>query len=107
MRGAFPQFLDLVDPKLRVYPPAWRDAAVRALHDHAVGGVICPGCQALFASRAQLRALQADHIVPYSRGGLTTWDNLQLLCGRCNLHKSARMDAVEIATLEQQFSHAT
>jgi 5-methylcytosine-specific restriction endonuclease McrA len=45
--------------------------------------------------------------VPYSRGGLTTWNNLQLLCGRCNLQKSARMDAVGIATLEQQFSHAT
>ncbi len=100
MTGAFPPFLDSVDPRVRIYPPAWRDAAVRALHDTARGGVICPGCAALFATRAQLRALQADHITPYSRGGLTTWDNLQLLCGRCNLHKSARIDG-----LEQRFSH--
>jgi 5-methylcytosine-specific restriction endonuclease McrA len=91
MISAFPPFLDVVDPSVRMYPPAWRDAAVRALHDHGVGGVVCPGCQVLFATRAQLRALQADHIVPYSRGGLTTWANLQLLCGRCNLQKSARM----------------
>lgn len=32
--------------------------------------------------------LHVDHIVPWSRGGETTIDNLQTLCSRCNLGKS-------------------
>lgn len=33
-------------------------------------------------------ALQLDHIVPHSKGGESTAENLQLLCGRCNRSKS-------------------
>lgn len=32
--------------------------------------------------------LQIDHIVPISKGGLTTDDNLQALCVTCNIGKS-------------------
>jgi 5-methylcytosine-specific restriction endonuclease McrA len=31
-----------------------------------------------------------DHIVPQSRGGLSTWDNTVLACGRCNNRKGDR-----------------
>ena len=31
--------------------------------------------------------LQYDHILPISRGGATTFENLQLLCGDCNRAK--------------------
>ena len=31
--------------------------------------------------------LHADHIVPWSKGGPTTMDNLQTLCSKCNLGK--------------------
>lgn len=32
--------------------------------------------------------LHVDHIVPWSKGGETTFDNLQTLCEKCNLGKS-------------------
>ena len=28
-----------------------------------------------------------DHILPFSKGGDDTVDNIQLLCAKCNLHK--------------------
>jgi len=34
--------------------------------------------------------LHIDHIVPFSKGGLTTFDNLQTLCEKCNLGKGNR-----------------
>lgn len=36
--------------------------------------------------------LHVDHIIPYSRGGETTLDNLQTLCSDCNLGKSNKKD---------------
>lgn len=35
--------------------------------------------------------LQTDHVHPESKGGLTTLDNLQTLCGRCNRSKGSRL----------------
>lgn len=36
--------------------------------------------------------LEIDHIVPVSKGGLTTEDNLQTLCWRCNRSKGDKME---------------
>jgi len=36
--------------------------------------------------------LHIDHIVPFSKGGLTTFENLQTLCNNCNLGKGNRYD---------------
>lgn len=35
--------------------------------------------------------LEIDHIIPVSKGGLTTEDNLQTLCWRCNRSKGAKL----------------
>lgn len=37
------------------------------------------------------RQLTLDHIVPTSRGGRTTWDNLVTSCAPCNVRKGAKL----------------
>lgn len=49
-------------------------------------GGICPICGKHF----ELDEMQGDHIVPWSQGGHTTDDNLQMLCKRCNAEKAAK-----------------
>jgi 5-methylcytosine-specific restriction endonuclease McrA len=36
--------------------------------------------------------LHVDHRIPVSKGGLTEFSNLQVLCGKCNLQKSNKQD---------------
>jgi hypothetical protein len=38
--------------------------------------------------------LEFDHIIPVSRGGPTSVENLRLLCRRCNIAKSDRIDSL-------------
>lgn len=45
---------------------------------------ICPHCKEHF----ELGGMEADHIIPWSQGGQTTDDNLQMLCMLCNRTKS-------------------
>ena len=36
--------------------------------------------------------LEVDHIIPISKGGKSTYDNLQTLCHRCNVRKGAKIE---------------
>lgn len=45
---------------------------------------ICPGCGKKFP----IEKMQADHIIPWSKGGRTESDNCQMLCADCNNKKS-------------------
>lgn len=37
------------------------------------------------------RELTMDHVIPVSKGGATTWQNVVLACGPCNRRKGARL----------------
>lgn len=45
-------------------------------------------------------ALEIDHLVPESRGGRTTEDNLWLACPLCNGHKADHVEAADPVTGE-------
>ncbi len=44
-----------------------------------------PGCH-----RTERQLMEGDHILPWSKGGRTTMDNCQALCGPCNREKGNR-----------------
>ena len=46
-------------------------------------------CTICGASAKDGAKLHVDHIIPVSKGGLSTMDNLRTLCDRCNLGKGA------------------
>ena len=87
-RGRLPFTLPGVHDRKRVreytrsIPPSWRPIILER-HDYRCANSAC---------RADLRKVghHIDHIVPFSKGGTTTLENLQPLCGPCNLAKGNR-----------------
>lgn len=71
-----------LDQPMRPAPrnPSWRLRAQVLMRD----GATCRLCGANPQSGAKLHV---DHIIPWSRGGETTLDNLQILCEICNFGK--------------------
>lgn len=53
---------------------------------HTKQGGICVHCE----SPVEFKDAQADHIIPWSKGGKTVEDNCQMLCRKCNQTKSAK-----------------
>lgn len=54
----------------------------------------CKCCGASIEAEPHL-LLEIDHIIPVSKGGLTTEDNLQTLCWRCNRSKGNKVVDVQ------------
>jgi 5-methylcytosine-specific restriction endonuclease McrA len=50
-----------------------------------ISGGSCVRCRASLAG-----GFHADHVRPFSKGGLTVTRNGQALCAKCNLKKGAR-----------------
>jgi len=63
----------------------WRLRATVLIRDNC----ICRMCGASPAKDAGV-TLHVDHVVPWSKGGPTTLDNLQTLCSACNIGKNDR-----------------
>ena len=63
---------------IRAFTPSQKRAA------YEKQGGICEKCQKPFP----FEEMEGDHIVPWSKGGKTAPDNLQMLCRRCNAMKS-------------------
>ena len=60
---------------------AFDDDEKRTAYESQKG--ICPLCK----QRFEYEEMEGDHIVPWSRGGKTVSENLQMLCRRCNALK--------------------
>lgn len=84
---------------MKVYRPWW----TRLLHyqpESAAHGLLIGGCVPLsscamvpdansVAAEARNGALlHVDHVIPWSKGGETTLENLRVLCSVCNIGKS-------------------
>lgn len=50
-------------------------------------GCICKIC----GKKCQRQEIEIDHIQPISKGGKTTYSNLQVLCSKCNRQKSNKL----------------
>ena len=51
-------------------------------------GWLCRNCRKDISGKGEA---QLDHIVPFSNGGTNEFENLQLLCRRCNISKSRKV----------------
>lgn len=62
---------------------------------YARDGYRCQYC----GTKCAIDRLTYDHVIPRSRGGRTTWDNIVSCCDTCNAHKSNRTPAEARMTL--------
>lgn len=83
-----PQPVQVVSPRSRVQPSTARDPSWRLRFlVHRRDRFACVACGRSPATHPGV-VLHVDHIVPWSKGGLTVLANLQSLCETCNIGKS-------------------
>lgn len=81
-KGIIPYLLDRDERHLQLR--AFGDDIRQSVYDQQKG--ICPSCGEHF----ELCDMEADHIVPWCRGGKTVEANCQMLCMPCNRKKSGK-----------------
>jgi 5-methylcytosine-specific restriction endonuclease McrA len=72
---------------LKEYIPAARRPAFTRFNVFLRDRFTCQYCGEPFAAHD----LTFDHVIPRSRGGRTTWDNVVTACSICNLLKGSRL----------------
>ena len=72
---------------LKDYVPTARRPAFTRFNVFLRDGFECQYCGDEFPTQE----LTFDHLVPRSRGGRTTWENVVTACGQCNLLKGNRL----------------
>ena len=72
---------------LKDYIPAARRPAFTRFNVFLRDAFSCQYC----GQRHPTPDLTFDHVVPRSRGGRTTWENVVTACGGCNLRKGSRL----------------
>ncbi len=81
-KGIYPYVLTRNEKYLNIR--AFTEGQKRAAYEKQKG--ICRNCGKHF----ELKGMEADHITPWSKGGKTHPDNLQMICLDCNRRKSDR-----------------
>lgn len=71
---------------LKEYVPTAPRAAFTRFNVFLRDGFTCQYC----GTRLPAHDLTFDHVVPRSKGGRTTWDNVVAACGPCNMRKANR-----------------
>ncbi len=72
---------------LKDYIPAARRPAFTRFNVFLRDGFTCQYC----SERSAAQDLTFDHVIPRSRGGRTTWENVVAACGDCNLRKGSKL----------------
>jgi hypothetical protein len=80
--GIYPYLLTKDEKYLNIR--AFTDSQKRAAYEKQKG--ICPECNEHF----EIQEMEGDHITPWSEGGKTQPDNLQMLCKNCNRRKGKK-----------------
>ena len=72
---------------LKDYIPAARRPAFTRFNVFLRDAFSCQYC----GERHPTHDLTFDHVIPRSRGGRTTWENVVTACGACNLRKGSKL----------------
>lgn len=72
---------------LKEYIPGARRPAFTRFNVFLRDGFSCQYC----STRLPAPDLTFDHVIPRSRGGRTTWENVVTACAVCNLRKGSRL----------------
>ena len=78
--GIYEYLLDGLEKHLSIR--RFTQGQMRAQYEKQKG--ICPKC----GQQYELNEMEGDHITPWSQGGHTVPENLQMLCKDCNRRKS-------------------
>jgi 5-methylcytosine-specific restriction endonuclease McrA len=72
---------------LKEYIPSARQPAFTRFNVFLRDGFSCQYC----GERKHTKELTFDHLIPRSRGGRTSWDNIVAACRPCNTKKGSRL----------------